>query len=121
MQFQSAETALWGQKGIQRSPKELVQAHGDILTAKIAHRFRDPGSCTLDARNGNCGDFTNPCATLVMANAYSENGILFDHCSRRDMEDPFKFYSEDILSCHEEYLFRIRDNMSASVEIVMVL
>ncbi len=56
---------------------------------------------TTEARNGACAaDTTDPCTALVMADAYNGNGILFDHCSRREVVDPFVYYTRDILAGH---------------------
>ena len=80
--------------------------------------LHDPSFTTTKARNGACADTTNPCTALVMANAFNRNGILFDHCSRREVVDSFVYYTKDILACHEGYLSQIRNNMHASVEII---
>ena len=98
-------------------PEELVHIDGDIKTAKIAHRLHDPSFTTTNARNGACADTTNPCTALLMANTYNGIGILFDHCSRREVVDPFVYYTKDILACHERYLSQIRNNMHTPVEI----
>ena len=116
--FQDAETGVWRLKGIERRPGELVHMYGDIKTAKIAHRLHNPSFTTSKASNGGFADTTNPCTALVMANAYNGNGFLFDHCSRREVVDPFLQYTKDILACHEGYLSQIRNNMHAPVEIV---
>jgi len=99
-------------------PEELVHIDGDIKTAKIAHRLHNPSFTSTKARNGACADTTSPCTALVMVNAYNGNSILFDHCSRREVVDPFVYYTKDILACHEGYLTQIRNNMHAPVEIV---
>lgn len=96
----------------------MVHTDGDIKMAEIAHRLHDPSSTTTKARNGACADTTNPCTALVLANAYNGNGTFFDHCSRREVMDPFVFYTKDILACHEGYLCPIRSNMHTPVDIV---
>ena len=80
--------------------------------------LHDPSFTTTKARNRACADTTNPCTARVMANAFNRNGILFDHCSRREVVDSFVYYTKDILACHEGHLSQIRNNMQASVEIV---
>jgi len=115
--FQEAECDLWQQKGINRRPGELVHVGGDVKSSKIAHRLHDPGFTTTKPDNGVCADGTSPCTQLVMANGYNEEGVLFDHCSRRESVDPFLYYTDDILACHERYLLQIRSNMLAPVEI----
>ena len=87
-----------------------------LRPAKIAHRLHDPSFTTTKARNGACADTTSPCTVLVMANAYNGNGILFDHCSRKEVADPFVYYTPDILAYHEGYMSQIRKNMHAPVE-----
>lgn len=109
---------MWRQKGIRRRPEELVHIDGDTKTAKIAHRLHDPSFTTTKTENGASADPTNPCTALAMANGYNGNGILFDHCSRREVVDPFVYYTKDILACHEGYMSQIRNHMHAPVEIV---
>ena len=47
-----------------------------------------------------------------------ERPFFFDHCSRKEVVDPFICYTKDILACHERYLLQIRNNMHAPVEIL---
>lgn len=109
---------MWRQKGIRRRPEELVHIDGDIKTAKIAHRLHDPSFTTTKTENGASADPPNPRTALAMANGYNGNGILFDHCSRREVVDPFVYYTKDILACHEGYMSQIRNHMHAPVEII---
>ena len=95
-----------------------MRVGGDVKSSKIAHRLHDPGFTTTKPDNGVCADGTSRCTQLVMANGYNEDVVLFDHCSRRESVDPFLYYTDDILACHERYLLQIRNNMLAPVEIV---
>lgn len=53
-----------------------------------------------------------------MANGFDQNTVIEDHVVRREVKDPFVYYPEDILACHEQHLSNVRDHMTAPVEVV---
>ena len=105
-------------RGISRSKKELVPASGNIIVSSLAHRLHDPSFTTTTARNGCTADASNPCTALVMANAFDDNIVMVDHVVRREVKDPFVYYPEDILLCHEQHLSIVREHMGAPVAVV---
>jgi len=44
--------------------------------------------------------------------------LIYDHLARREVVDGLVNYPEHILRCHEAWLFKIRRNMLAKVEIL---
>lgn len=116
--FQEAETNLWRNQGIERPKEELVPASGNLLAALLAHRLHNPSFTTTKVCNGITADSSNPCTALVMANGFDDNTIMIDHVVRREVKDPFVYYPEDILACHEQHLSMVRNQMIAPVEVV---
>jgi hypothetical protein len=53
-----------------------------------------------------------------MANGFDNKIIMVDHVVRREVKDPFIYYPEDILACHEQHLSMVRNHMLAPVEVV---
>ncbi|KEF60886.1 uncharacterized protein A1O9_02450 [Exophiala aquamarina CBS 119918] len=116
--FQDAETKLWRDRGIERPKEELVPASGDITAASLAHRLHNPSFTTTNVRNGVTADSSDPCTALVIANGFDDTNIMVHHVVRREVKDPFTYYPEDILACHEQHLSIVRSHMIAPVEVV---
>lgn len=68
--------------------------------------------------NGVTADSSNPCTALVMANGFDDKTVMVDHVVRREVKDPFAYYPENILRCHEQHLSTVRNHMRAPVEVV---
>jgi len=117
-EFQDAETKLWRDRGIERPREELVPVSGNIITASLAHRLHNPSFSTTKVRNGVTADSSSPCTALIMANGFNDETVMMDHVARREVNDPFVYYPEDILACHEHHLTIVRDHMAAPVEVV---
>ena len=116
--FQEVETKLWRDRGIERPKEELVPASGNIIASSLAHRLHNPSFTTTKVRNGVTADSSNPCTALVMANGFDDTTVMLDHVVRREVKDPFIYYPEDILACHEQHLSMVRNHMMAPVEVV---
>lgn len=116
--FQEAEIKLWRDRGIERPKEELVPASGNMMAASLAHRLHNPSFTTTKVRNGSTADSSNPCTAIVMANGFDNKIIIVDHVVRREVKDPFIYYPEDILACHEQHLSMVRNHMLAPVEVV---
>lgn len=97
---------------------ELVPPSGDF-NWPIAHHLHNPSFVTQYPYHGETADPTTPCIALIMANTFV-NGktLIFDHLARREITDGLVDYPVNILACHEDWLFKIRKNMEAKVEIL---
>ena len=118
--FQKTEIKLWRDRDIERFKKEpiLYLFLKTSLLFFLAHWFHSSSFTTITVRNGSTADPSNPCTAIVMANGFDDKPIIMDHVIRREVRDPFIYYSEDILACREQHLFMACNRMLASVEVV---
>jgi hypothetical protein len=89
------------------------------MTGRSLIILHNPSFTTLTPQGGETEDETNPCIWLIMANSFvSGNTMIFDHLARREVVDGLRVYPKEILACHEHWLSRIRNFITAKVEIV---
>lgn len=74
---------------------------------------------TIYRHYGVTADRSNPCIALVMDNTFEEGKtLIFDHLSRRENGTGLRMYEPEMLAPHEQYIYDLRDNMRACVEVV---
>ena len=113
--FQGTESLLWSPP---RRKDELVPPSG-AFNWPIVHHLHNPSFSTQTPHNGETADPTNPCIGLIMANSFViGKTFIYDHLARREIVDGLVDYPENILRCHEAWLFRMRKNMLAKIEIL---
>ena len=116
--FQEAEIKLWCDWGIKQLKKELISASDNIITASLAHQLHNSSFITTKVHNSCTADSFNSCTALIMINDFNDKIIMIDHVIQWEVKDSFIYYSQDILTCHEQHLFIICKHMLASVEVV---
>jgi hypothetical protein len=111
------DLAAWEQLGVQRLP-QFVQPSGDIRSPLALHLL-NPTFHVADAQSIVTDDPTNATISdLHLVGLSSKHCFMFDEISRRDRtDDCLHFYTEEIRHIHKDFIRKLRENMSAVVEI----
>ncbi|KAJ5441560.1 hypothetical protein N7491_003966 [Penicillium cf. griseofulvum] len=107
----------WKSLGVDRSP-HFVQPSGSIKSPLAVHLF-NPTFFVADSHSTITDNLTNPTIRLLYeCGLSSDHCFMFDDiCRRERTEDCLLFYTEDLRRPHRYFIQKIRENMSAAVEI----
>ncbi|KAJ5972882.1 uncharacterized protein N7479_002800 [Penicillium vulpinum] len=113
------DTKVWKSLGVDRSP-HFVQPSGSLSSALAIHLY-NPNFFVADPQSTVTDDPTNPTIRLLYECGLSfEYCFMFDGIYRRERtDDCLLFYTEDPRRPHREFIQKIRENMSAAVEICL--
>ncbi|KGO67353.1 hypothetical protein PEX1_024390 [Penicillium expansum] len=111
------DTTVWKSLGVDRSP-HFVQPSGSINSPLAIHLF-NPTFFVADSQSTVTDDPTNPTICLLHKCGLSSNHcFMFDEiCRRERTDDCLLFYTEDLRRPHRNFIQKVRENMSAAVEI----
>lgn len=88
------------------------------LKASIACHLHCPSFTVSDPYDGITADDSNICVKQLLDIGFTpDQCLMFDHLSRREVLDGLQAYPKQILELHESFLFKLRSNMSAIVEV----
>jgi len=118
--FVDSEVSTWTAHSDNIPSSDLLVRVSGSLQSPIAHHAHQPSFTTLQPRNSETADETNPCIVMIMGNAFEKsNSLIYDHLLRRDEKsEGLKMYPEDIVRCHEAFIQKVRESMEAKVEVV---
>jgi len=118
--FVDSEVSTWASCGDNVPSEDLLVRVSGSLQSSIAHHAHQPSFTTLQPRNCETADETNPCIVMIMGNEFEKgNSLLYDHLLRRDEKsEGLKMYPEDVVQCHEAFIQKVRESMEAKVEVV---
>jgi hypothetical protein len=118
--FVDLEVSIWAAYSDNVPSRDLLVRVLGSLQSLIAHHAHQPSFTTLQPRNGETVDETNPCMAIIMGNAFKKgSSLIYDHLLRRDEKsEGLKMYPEDVVRCHEAFIQKVRESMEAKVEVV---
>lgn len=107
----------WKSLGVDRSSR-FVQPSGSIKSALAIHLF-NPTFFVADSQSTVTDDRTNPTICLLYeCGLSSDHCFMFDEiCRRERTDDCLFFYTDELRRPHREFIQKVRENMSAVVEI----
>ncbi|CAI7665406.1 unnamed protein product [Penicillium glandicola] len=111
------DTMVWKSLGADRTP-HFVQPSGSIKSPLAIHLF-NPTFFVADSHSKVTDDPTNPTIHLLHdCGLSSDHCFMFDEiCRRERTDDCLLFYTEDLRRPHRDFIQKVRENMSAIVEI----
>ncbi|OQD61461.1 hypothetical protein PENPOL_c016G07901 [Penicillium polonicum] len=111
------DTMVWKSLGVDRTP-HFVQPSGSIKSPLAIHLF-NPTFFVADLQSTVTDDPTNPTISLLHdCGLSSDYCFMFDEiCRRERTDDCLLFYTEDLRRPHRHFIQKVRENMSATVEI----
>ncbi|KAJ5471173.1 hypothetical protein N7530_008530 [Penicillium desertorum] len=116
-QLVEKDTMAWKSLGVDRSSR-FVQPSGSIKSALAIHLF-NPTFFVADSQSTVTDDRTNPTIWLLYeCGLSSDHCFMFDEiCRRERTDDCLFFYTNELRRPHREFIQKVRENMSAIVEI----
>jgi hypothetical protein len=108
--FGDLEASTWAACSDNVPSRDLLVRVSGSLQSPIAHHAHQPSFTTLQPRNGETVDETNPCIAIIMGNAFEKgNSLIYDHLLRRDEKsEGLQMYPEDVVRCHEAFIQKVR-------------
>ncbi|KAJ5166899.1 uncharacterized protein N7482_005680 [Penicillium canariense] len=116
--YREEEYAWWKLHNVERSRKYLVHPSGRLDATVACHLF-NPTFEIDEPCDGEIDDPSNPCiAQLHDVGLSAGNCLIFDHSARREDSRHCKMlYPPDLWDIHEAFVFALRSNIEAVVEI----
>jgi hypothetical protein len=75
--FADSEASMWAIHGDSVPNRDLLVKVSGSLQSPIAHHAHQPSFTTLQPRNAETADETNPCIAMLMGNAFEEKKIPY--------------------------------------------
>lgn len=84
----------------------------------MACHLHCPSFSVKDAASGRGADDSNvSIAQIMLVGLTPDRCLIYDHLFRREASDGLRHYPPDILDVHEQFIWELRKNMSAVVDI----